>query len=156
MMDEFKSPKMLIIDHYDSMIRQLDIFTEELIEKSDEKDLVDLLPKDDENMTGLDGVTPGTTRFRDYLELVRSKSIEELKKAQQETLDSYEMNKSLYKYDRETLTDEKVEEMRKNLFKDKFCFLLHFGYDNRTKCALKYATIITNFYLDENDLDLLK
>ena len=32
-MDEFKSPKMLIIDHYDSMIRQVDIFTEELLSK---------------------------------------------------------------------------------------------------------------------------
>ena len=33
---------MLIIDHYDSMIRQLDIFTEELLGKCDEEDLEDI------------------------------------------------------------------------------------------------------------------
>jgi hypothetical protein len=184
-MDEFKSPKMLIIDHYDSMIRQLDIFTEELLDKCEEKDLENIMPKDDfkykENddsksrsndidefedpysekykydmnkIVRIDGVPPGTTRFRDYIELVRTKSIEELKKAQQETLDSYEINKSLYKYDRETLTDEKVEEMRKNLFKDKFCFTLQINIDSNKK--FKQITVFTDFYLNQEDLTHLK
>jgi hypothetical protein len=96
-------------------------------------------------------VTPGTTRVRDYLEAVRSKTIEELKKVEQHNLNNYELNKDLYKYDRETLTDEKVEEMRQNLFKDKFAFVIKID-----KSQFEFHTILTDFYLDKTDLKMLK
>lgn len=173
-MEKFKNPKLLITDHYDSIIQQVDIYTEELLAKYTENDL---LPKEEVNSFdkhkktspyNIDGykdpyeskyeydmsklcridVTPGITRFRDYLELIRSKSIEELKMAEKETLDNYELNKHLYKYDRETLTSERVEEMKRNLFKDKFCFVI--GSKRRL------FTIITDFYLNEEDLAYLR
>ena len=99
--------------------------------------------------TGLD-IAPGTTRLPDYLNLVRSKAIYELKKAEQETLDRYEMNKHLYKFNRETLTDEKVEEMRRNLFKENFSFVLQIDQSNNP--LLRNYTVITDFYLDETYL----
>jgi hypothetical protein len=174
-MENFKNPKMLIVDYYDSLIRNVDIYIEELLEKYNETDLLptilknrNLVPCPDtyDNIDGFKdpysskyeygemvsvvNVTPEVTRTRDYLELVRAKTIEEIKKAQEENLQSYELNKELYKYDRETLTDEKIEEMRRNLFKDKFCFRMNFDDHN----LLRQRTIISDFYLDEKDIDL--
>lgn len=106
----------------------------------------------DENKLFHLDVTPETTRVRDYLQLVRSKAIEELKKAEQKNLDNYELNKVLYKYDQETLTDERIEEMKRNLFKDKFAFVLNIKEPN--KSVFKTHTILTDFYLDLNEEDL--
>ena len=39
-MEKFKSPKILITDHYDEEIRHVDIYIEELLEKYKEKDLL--------------------------------------------------------------------------------------------------------------------
>ncbi len=174
---------MLIVDHYDSEIRQVDILIEELLEKYNEEDLLrhdltkyknhdqDLSEATNSNEYAIEGFKDPynhckydmsefsaalcsideKTRTRDYLELVRSKTIVELKKAKQETLDSYEMNKHLYKYNREDLTDEIVEEMRRNLFKDKFCFVQFIDGN-----LLHKYLIITDFYLDQKDLDFLK
>ena len=177
--NKFKSPKLLITDHYDEEIRQLDIYMEELLEKYNENDL---LPGETENNINFDiyddqiktstrnlsaekfikydknklirfDVTPGTTRVRDFINLVRSKSIDELKKAEQYNLDNYELKKDLYKYDRNSLTNEKVEEMRENLFKDKFAFVIR---SEESKSLLKVHTIITDFYLDGKDLEIVK
>ena len=98
-------------------------------------------------------IIPVNTRVRDYLELVRSKAIDELKKVEQQNLDNYKLNKDLYKYDRETLTDQKVEEMRENLFKDNFAFVV---VNTSKKSIFKSHTVLTDFYLDENDLTALK
>ena len=196
-MDKFKSPKLLITDHYDEEIRQVDIYIEQLLEKYKENDLLskeeikrsnidddesdddsdyeysysdssdDTINKidgfidpyrskynyDQNNLLRLD-ITPGSIRVRDYLEIVRSKTIEELKKAEQYNLDNFELNKELYKYDRETLTDQKVEEMRQNLFKDKYAFVVKI--DESDKSLLKFHTILTDFYLNEKDLHFLK
>lgn len=92
-------------------------------------------------------------RVRGYLELLWSKAIEELKKAEEETLESYEINRHLYKYDRESLTDEKVAEMRRNLFGEKFCFMIKI---NQNENIFNELLIITDFYLDDIDLRLLK
>ena len=36
-MEKFKSPQLLITDHYDELIRQVDVYVEELLEKYNEK-----------------------------------------------------------------------------------------------------------------------
>ena len=61
----------------------------------------------------------------------RSKEIEEIKKAKYENLERYESNKEKYKYDRNELTDEKLESIKSELFGEKFCFLLKI--DNKSK-----------------------
>ena len=177
-MENFKTPKLLITDHYDKLIQQVDIYIEELLEKYNENDL---LPEDNEEISLLEhtsndfydkdeykdpyeskyeyemsklDVTPGATRIRDYLELIRSKSIEELKKAEKETLDSYEINKLLYKYDRVNLTVDRVEEMKRNIFKDKFCFMLQFNKPDIR--LLKNYLIIIDFYIDNEDFNFIR
>ena len=202
-MESYESPKQLIVDHYDEVKQQVEIFVEGLLEKSHDfethlwrdEDTEDdrethwhtvtriLFPDDyddsyddfdeyEKNIRGYkdpytpeyeyehdmsrvcssDVLTPKHIRVRGYLELLLSKSIEELKKAENETLERYEINKHLYKCDRESLTDEKVAEMRRNLFSEKFCFMIQI---NRTNNFKKFL-IISDFYLDETDLRLLK
>ena len=203
-MESFENPKQLIVDHYDEVKQQVEIFVEGLLEKCNDfetdlwrdEDFDDfsedrfrkitriLFPTeyDDsydefgeyENISGYkdpykqeydyehdmsrvrssDVVILGHIRTRGYLELFRSKAIDELKKAEEGTLESYEINKHLYKYDRDSLTDVKVAEMRRNLFSEKFCFMLKINR-NRENIFNQFL-IISDFYLDENDLRLLK
>lgn len=183
-MENFKTPKLLITDHYDSVIRQVDILIEELLEKYNENELMseennwssareNLLSNSDDNCYNIEGyidpyqtseykydmskmiqLIPKTNRMRDYLDLVRWKFIDELKKAEKENLSSYESNKLLYNYNRKDLTDEKVDKMCRNLFKDKFCFLLQVKGANN--CLSDNFLIITDFYLDKSDLTFLR
>jgi hypothetical protein len=96
----------------------------------------------------------GSTRIRDYLNQVRSKAIEEANLARKANLASYELNK-----DNQRLNQVRsIEEMRRVLFKDKFCFVLQIGYFN-TESAINLSniyTISTDFYLDQNKIKLLK
>jgi hypothetical protein len=96
----------------------------------------------------------GSTRIRDYLNRVRSNAIKEANLARKENLASYELNKDKHRFNRET----SIEEMRRVLFKDKFCFLLQINYFN-TRSAINLSniyTILTDFYLDQNEIKLLK
>ena len=96
----------------------------------------------------------GSTRIRDYLNRVRSKAIKEANLARKENLASYELNKDKHRFNRET----SIEEMRRVLFKDKFCFVLQINYFN-TGSAINLSniyTILTDFYLDQNEIKLLK
>ena len=96
----------------------------------------------------------GSTRICDYLNRVRSKAIEEANLARKENMASYELNK-----DNQRLNQVRsIEEMRRVLFKDKFCFVLQIGYFN-TESAINLSniyTISTDFYLDQNEIKLLK
>jgi hypothetical protein len=58
------------------------------------------------------------------MNLIRSIAIEEINKAKDENLERYEINKEKFKYDRNNLTVETFQEMKRELFKEKFCFLL--------------------------------
>ena len=182
-MENFKTPKLLITDHYDSVISQVDILIDELLGKYTENDLLseennwssarENLSNSDDNYNNIEGyidpyqtseykydmskmiqLVPKTNRMRDYLDLVRWKFIDELKKAEKENLSSYELNKLLYKYNRNDLTDEKVDEMCRNLFENKFCFLLQVKGANN--CLSDNFLIITDFYLDKSELTFLK
>lgn len=96
----------------------------------------------------------GSTRIRDYLNLVRSKAIEEANSTRKANLASYELNK-----DNQRLNQVRsIDEMRRVLFKDNFCFVLQIGYFN-TESAINLSniyTISTDFYLDQNEIKLLK
>ena len=169
--NEFYNPKLFIVDYYDSLISEIDIYTEELLEKYNENDLLEENPKEKdsfENATSINQykieyknelmikVTPGSTKIHEYLNEVRSKAIEEINKVKHENLERLEMNKDKYKYDRSDMTIEKVGEMKKELFKEKFCFLIKVN-----NCVLecqksntelfKLHLIVTDFYLEHYD-----
>ena len=181
---EFKNPRLLIFDYYDSLIHDIDIYTEEQIEKLSEEDLFSNFnlkimnnnkKKDSRNeiedlkFFEIDSivdpykgeykfdlnqpikVTSGSTKIRDYLNLVRSKSIEEIKQVREENLERYEINKKKCNYNRNIeMTSEKVEEIRRELFKEGFCFLLNLKniFGENVSIPYEFVTIITDFYLD--------
>ena len=181
---KFHSPTMLIVDYYDSLISDIDIFTEEILEKYSENDVLPDEPKVDLNdrfnnektfkdiendkyhkFFEIDSIIdpyrdeykfdkvptnfiPGSTKLHDYVNQIRLKSIEEIKIVREENLQQYENNKDKFKCNRNDLSPAKVEEMRRELFKEKFCFLLRIDNIFDVKIPIKYITIITDFYLD--------
>lgn len=176
--NEFHSPKMLIVDYYDDLIRDIDIYTEELLEKYSEDDLLTIEAKPKPQKLDLSdefvffknpykieykndlmiNVTQGSTKIHEYLNLVRSKAIEEINKAKDENLQRYEIKKDKYKIDRADLTEKKVEEMRKELFEEKFCFLVRIDniFYEKNNNLFKLYTIVTDFYLDQYERNDIK
>lgn len=187
---EFHSPKLLIVDYYDSLISEIDIYTEQLLEKYTENDLLpneikrdNMIMKyptnqksDFENKDFFEiesmvdpykefyrfekkqtNVTPESTKVRDYLNLVRSKSIEEINKVKEENLSRYDLNKDKYKYNRNELTTEIVEDMKRELFKDRYCFQLRIDrlfFTSVGSLPFQILTIVTDFYIDPDKISL--
>ena len=183
---KFHSPKLLIVDYYDSLINEIDIYTEEILKKYTENDVLPDEPKvnlndrfnnektfkvivndkyhkffeidsiidpyKEEYKYNNDPIDVKSKKLHDYVNQIRSKSIEEINKVREENLQQYEINRDKYKYDRNDLSPAKVEEMRRELFKEKFCFLLKiddmFVDKIPIKIPIKYITITTDFYLD--------
>ena len=119
--NDFLTLRLLIVDYYDSLISDIDIYTEEPV--------------------------------NEHLGLVRTKAIEEINKAKYENLERFEANREKYKYDRNELTDEKLESIRSELFEEKFCFLLRF---NNKKDEFNLITVVCDFYLNQSELNLIK
>ena len=138
-MDQFQRPikdfhnlRLLIVDYYDSLIRDIDIYTDELLEVESKS---------------------GSTKVNEYLGLNRSKAIEEINKAKCENLERYESNKEKYKCDLNELTDERLESIRSELFEEKFYFLLRVNNKND---EFNLIIVVCDFYLNQFDLNLIK
>lgn len=102
----------------------------------------------------LTNVTPGLTKARDYLNLVRSNAIEVVNRLREEILKRYSIERDKYQYIRENMTTERVCELRRELFKDSFCFLLKINnmFLGRDLIPNKFVIIKTNFYMDDFDV----
>jgi hypothetical protein len=186
---EFHSPKLLIVDYYDSLISDINIYTEQLLEKYTENDLLPNEIKSDEWLIKLPtyrdsdfenkeffeiesmfdpykehyrfekkqtNVTPESTKVRDYLNLVRSKSIEEINKVKEENLSRYDLNKDKYKYKRDELTTGIIEDMKRELFKDRYCFQIRIDrlFLKSVSIPFQLLTIVTDFYIDPDNISL--
>lgn len=103
-------------------------------------------------------VEPGVTRAKEYLDLVRTKAIGEINKAREHNLNTYELRKDAYKINRDEMTDERLRELKSRIFAEKFCFLLMIDTfeGNPNQCLYKLYTVITDFYLNRSDLNLLR
>ena len=193
-MSEFVTPSLLITEYYDSLISQIDIFTEERIrECKDDIDEEECGEKYDPsyfdnygNVYGVETIynpykpqkysinrtdiseTEITDKAKavEYMNKVRQKAIEEIRKVQDENLEYYKANKDKLKVDRKNLTEEKLEELKSQLFANRFCFLvkkepyyLFFdsGDNKDIKNPLFYLhTVITDFYVRESDIVYIK
>lgn len=194
-MIEFYTPPLLITDYYDSLISQLDIYTEERIKEINEKGLkkekisfrinnfispkranpVETInnPYESQKYT-IDRTDISETEIteilqaEEYLNNARQKAINEIRKVQEENLKYYKANKDKFNVDRKNLTDEKLKELKSQLFATKFCFLI---LNNPTKNVLieiekqdmgyydpifNLHTIITDFYLGESDIEYIR
>ena len=137
---EMFSPKIEIINHFDNLIQQIDIECEECLKRYNENQVIGELEcfkvekrKIEKNFSFLvyfceptsekkqrtEEIWPESTKVVDYLSQVRTRSIEKLRKAQEETLENYKLNSSAFNFNNAELTNE---EKKCKLFADKFYF----------------------------------
>lgn len=190
-MNGFISPRLFIIDYYDELIKNIDIYTEEELEKYQDNDLLSdnnteniLIPKSDDNIEtyGVDSrLDPYSDEYsyniqlnyekdsitKDYLNDVRLKAINALKLSQDENLKYYNSNKSIIKTSQTQMNEKEINQLKSKLFANKFCFLLDINEYKvyKTKSSKKYTTnqsifklytIITDFYLNEKNIEEIK
>jgi hypothetical protein len=82
------------------------------------------------------------------------RTIEELRKAQEDTLEYFKLNLSRFKS--ELIKEKSVEELRSDLFADKFYFQVHLDQSTITLCPFNIFTFVTDFYLSSSDIDSLE
>ena len=174
---EMLSPKKEIIDHFDSLINRVDIDIDECLQKYSQKQVLSDLncfdfgkrtvrvPKiiylnnydsswssDEDIQYETVDEWPETTKVVDYLNGIRMRTIEELRKAQNETLEYYKQNSSQFKLN-------SMDEIRSELFKDKFYFQVLCKPENPKFTNLwvfNLYTIVTDFYISSTDINLLE
>ena len=166
------SPKIEIINHFDKLINRIDIDIDSSIEKYNDKQLLSqILKSSDKNrkcfreyyfdfeielFNSIDSSKanleswPESTKVVDYLKQIRMKTIEELKKAQEETLEYYKLNSDRFK---SKLTNEKTkEELKSELFAEKFYFQVNLKQTKIRLLPFNVFTFVTDFYLSQSDI----
>ena len=102
-------------------------------------------------------------KTKDYLNQIRSFMIDEIRKAETQQLELYEANKAGFKFDK----NSSIGQMKKEIFKDRFCFLIDtktdqhhdlFNFATRQKKnrVFNLCLIITDFYLSTSQLNRIK
>ena len=173
------SPKIEIINHFDNLINRVDIDIDGCLQNYNDTNIlygkIDLCKKYGEssrnkygnfNVEFFDAFNSSnqkqcqpldlwtkSTKVVDYLNQVRMKTIEELRKAQDETLEYYKLNSSRFKCE---LSNEKnIDKLRSELFAQKFYFQVNF-----TRVSLfnifNVFTFVTDFYMTSSDIDSLE
>ena len=172
------SPKAEIINHFDNLINRVDIDIDQSIEKYKEDQFIGELKcfplhhrnsveyngfdinyfdKNESSQTNKVIEWSESTKVIDYLNQVRQKTIDELRKAQEDSLE-YLKSKSCDLNQLRDSTD--VEEMKSRLFSDKFYFQVFYkpcvvGKDQYSWVFSLY-TIFVDFYLSPFEIDFFK
>ena len=170
---EMLSPKKEIIDHFDSLINRVDIDIDECLDKYNQEQVIsnlDCFHIVTRNVRGPKNIYlnrssyiwlsekhieyewPESTKVVDYLNRIRMRTIEELRKAQNETLDYYKQNSSQFKLN-------SMDEIRRELFKDKFHFQVLYKpqyQDYAETWIFNLYTFITDFYISSTEINLLE
>ena len=170
------SPKIEIINHFDNLINRIDIDIDSSIEKyNDQQLLSEILKSSEKNRKGFreryfefdielfDSIDsskpnliswPETTKIVDYLKQVRMKTIEELKNAQEETIEYYKLNSDRFKS--EQTKEKNIEEMKSELFGEKFYFQVNFKQSKKRFWPFNVFTLVTDFYISRFYIDSLE
>ena len=166
------SPKKEIIDHFDSLINRVDIDIDECLKKYNQEQVLSKLNRFDvkkRNVRGQNNIYlnwhsdidiqyetvdewPESIKVVEYLNRIRMRTIEELRKSQNETLDYYKQNSSQFKLN-------SIDEIRSELFKDKFHFQVLYKPENRkysNSWVFNLFTFVTDFYLSSTDINFLE
>ena len=160
-------PKIELINYFDNLINRVDIDIEKCLKKYKEDELLekkvefscyptfeicffDLLQEKEEETVNL---WSEKTKVVDYLNQVRMRTIEELRKEQKDRVE----NSSQFKYLRVPITGKKKkEELKNQLFADKFCFQVKITKKKYENCYFNLFTFVTDFYMSQYDIDLLQ
>ena len=157
------NPKIEIINHFDSLINRVDIDIDICLEKYKDEHVIGELLISSENKRrnftdeydnfkvdffetfnssknqSLDLWTE-STKVIDYLKQIRMKAIEELRKAQEDTLEYYKVNSLRFKSE---LSNEKnIDELRSELFAEKFYFQVDVRNSEKKMLGFQFVHII--------------
>ena len=172
------SPKVEIINHFDNLIHQIDIDIEQSIEKYKDNQSLEqlnyfrvkereLINKggsiyfeyfDLNESSQIEEVIEWSesTKVIEYLNQVRQRTIEQLRKAQEDSLE-YLKSKSC---DINQLKNSKdIEEMKSRLFADKFYFQVLYKPHNEAYQDLwifNLYTFVVDFYLSPSEIKFLE
>jgi hypothetical protein len=171
------SGKIDIINHFDKLINKVDIDIDQCLEKCNDQQLLsDLLDSTETNRTNFRNryddfdvkffdtynsskhqsldTWAESRKVVDYLKQTRMKTIDELKKAQEETLQYYSDNSSRFKSE---LTNEKtMEELKSELYAEKHFFQVRLKQSERRLWPFNVFTFVTDFYLSQFYIDSLE
>ena len=170
------SPKIEIINHFDNLINRVDIDIDNCLEKYNEELLKDLLISSEivrfyNNMEiysqfrviTYDTITwsinpnqaidiwPESTKVIDYLKQIRMRTIDELKKEQEQTLEKYKLNSERFKS--ELNNYKSTEELRRELFDEKFYFQIQI---KQSIWAFNLFTFVIDFYMSQSEIESLE
>ena len=160
--------KIEIINYYDSLINRVDIDIDECIENYNEeqilselncykienrkfKSLRDFSLLYYQTETNSSDQWSESTKVIDYLNQIRIRTIEELRKAQEERIEYLKLNSTQFK----SMTES---ELRGELYKGKFHFQVLYKPDPKYSVSwiFRLYTFITDFYMSPTDIDLLQ
>ena len=172
------SPKTEIINHFDGLIHQIDIDIEESIKNYKENQILgelECFPVENRTVGNIfkkenfdsnelaknnkfERVNEWSesTKVSDYLNQVRQRTIEELRKVQEDSLECLKSRSSNLDQIKES---KDAEEMKCRLFADKFYFQVLFKpYKNEIQISWVYNlyTIVLDFYLSPLDINFLE
>lgn len=180
------SPKLEIINHFDILINRIDVDIEESLEKYNKDEVlgnIEYFTIDDRyimwqyfnlrsrfHQSYIESLEDDyqleesnwseSTNVHDYLNQVRMRTIKELRKAQEDTLEYYKENLDQFKVNNQLLTTSEIEEMKSRLFGDKFYFqvLIKPFHDEKYHESWVYNlfTLVTDFYMSPSDINLLQ
>lgn len=139
--------KELIINHYDDLISEIDIYAESLLEKLDEStSRKKQLQKDS---------------IKEYLNEVRFKALDKVKTLQSDNIADYNDNREEIKSRISEIesTIDMIESIKSELFSQNFCFLLHLNKNEfiNSNIILEIVLIVLDgLYLSKNDVQFIK
>ena len=171
------SPKIEIINYFDSLINRVDMDIDECIENenyTDEqilsqlpcfqidnrkfksvRDFSLLLYKPFQSSQNNTFQWSESTKVIDYLNEIRKETIDELKKAQEDRIEHLRrLNSTLYK----SISDDDFD-LRSELFKERFYFqIIYKPFDPKYSVwwVFNLYTFVTDFYMSQADIDLLE
>ena len=169
------SPKIEIINHFDGLINRVDIDIDECLKNyTEEQDLSQLKKnrtgrnyfwnKENINLKIKNSFDPSkhsgnqvvnllseSTKVVDYLKKVRMRTIEELKKSQEDKMEYYKINSSQFKSD-----ETNIELLKSQLFADKFYFQVYFTQLNQEFLPFNLFTFVIDFYMSPSDINILE
>ena len=166
------SPKIEIINYFDDLIKRVDIEIEQALEKyGEDQALGDLKGFEIENRKVgreskykydfFDSYKPPqennqwseSTKVVDYLNQVRMRTIEELRNAQEESLE----NSSEFSHLKVEIKDEmNKEELKSQLFALSHKFYFQIQLPKIKSTIFNLYTIATDFYMSQSDINLLE
>ena len=171
------SPKIEIINYFDELINQVDIDIEKSLKTYNENQILANLKRFEfeqrrnfeienikiivkiqrKNENQAFNLWSESTKVVDYLNQVRMRTIELLRKSQEETLEYYKLNSSRFNSLEEMFTEEnKIEEFKRQIFAEKFYFQVSLTNECYEQCVFKLFTFVTDFYMSSSDIKIFQ